>query len=146
MRDYEAVLIVDPRLEEPAIKQAISKIRSAIESAGEVKDLDEWGRRRFAYEIDHLNEGHYVAFSFKAEPEAVAEVNRTIQLGEEYLRGKVVKLPDGYEPPARTRPPEGGGGRSRSQSSPPSPRTKPQPQKEVGTEPRTKDETDEDEG
>src|SRR5206468_10911396 len=66
MRNYEAVVVVDPRLDEPAISQAVDRFTKVIGSKGEVTRLDRWGRRRLAYEINHLTEGFYVVAAFKA--------------------------------------------------------------------------------
>ncbi len=93
MRNYEAVVIVDPRLEEAAIKQAVEKFTKVIDSKGEVAKLDEWGRRRLAFEIDHLSEGHYVVASFKAPPDLITELDRLLKIGEEYIRHKIVRVP-----------------------------------------------------
>jgi small subunit ribosomal protein S6 len=93
MRNYEAVVIVDPRLEEAAIGQAIDKFSKIVQSRGEVAKLDQWGRRRLSYEIDHLKEGYYFVASFKAEAELIDELDRTLRIGEEYIRHKIVRVP-----------------------------------------------------
>ena len=93
LRNYEAVVIVDSRLDEPSIKQAVEKLTKTIEGKGEISKLDEWGRRRFAFEIDHMTEGFYVVASFKAEPSLIEELGRLMQLGEEYIRHKIVRVP-----------------------------------------------------
>lgn len=93
MRNYEAVVVVDPRLDEPAISQAVDRFTKVIGSKGEVTRLDRWGRRRLAYEINHLTEGFYVVAAFKAEPSLVGELDRLFEIGEEYIRAKVVRVP-----------------------------------------------------
>ena len=93
MRNYEAMVIVDPRLEEPAIQQAVDKFTKVIETKGEVAKIDTWGRRRLAFEINHLNEGHYVVASFKAEASLIQELDRLFEIGEEYIRAKIVRVP-----------------------------------------------------
>lgn len=93
MRNYEAVVIVDPRLDEAAINQAVDKFTKALEGKGEVTKIDQWGRRRLAYAIDHQDEGHYFVASFRADPGLVAELNRLVEIGEEYLRAKIVRVP-----------------------------------------------------
>jgi|GraSoiStandDraft_38_1057308.scaffolds.fasta_scaffold1172767_1 small subunit ribosomal protein S6 len=93
MRNYEAVVVVDPRLDEPAISQAVDRFTKVIGSKGEVTRLDRWGRRRLAYEINHLTEGFYVVAAFKAEPSLVSELDRLFEIGEEYIRAKVVRVP-----------------------------------------------------
>ncbi|MCA1838747.1 MAG: 30S ribosomal protein S6 [Actinomycetota bacterium] len=93
MRNYEAMVIVDPRLEEPAIQQAVERFTKVIETNGEVAKIDTWGRRRLSFEINHLNEGHYVVASFKADPSLIQELDRLFEIGEEYVRAKIVRMP-----------------------------------------------------
>lgn len=93
MRNYDAVVIVDPRLEEAAIQQAVDRFTKVIETRGEITKLDVWGRRRLAYEIDHLTDGHYVVANFKADPTLIRELDRLFEIGEEYVRAKIVRLP-----------------------------------------------------
>ena len=92
-RNYEAVVIVDPRLEEAAIHQAVDRFTKVIETQGEVAKIDQWGRRRLAYEVNHLSEGHYVVADFAAEPGLIAELDRLFSIGEEYIRHKIVRVP-----------------------------------------------------
>ena len=94
MRNYEAVVIVDPGLEESAINEAVDRFTKVIETKGEVSKIEHWGRRKLAYEINHLNEGHYVVASFKAEPTLISELDRLFEIGEQYIRAKVVRVPD----------------------------------------------------
>ena len=93
MRNYEAVVIVDPRLEEAAIQQAVDKLTKVISARGEMGKLDQWGRRRLAYEINHLKEGHYFVASFRAESDLIDDLDRTLRIGEEYIRHKIVRIP-----------------------------------------------------
>ena len=58
-----------------------------------MRNIERWGRRRFAYEIDDRNEGYYVVVTFSAEPVAQAELERTLNLADEVLRHKVIVLP-----------------------------------------------------
>ena len=56
--------------------------------------VDRWGKRRFAYEVRHRNEGYYVLIDALAEPTAVAEVDRMLGLADEVIRHKVIRLPE----------------------------------------------------
>lgn len=92
MRNYEAMVIVDARLDEGDIGKAIDRLLSTIEeSGGEVVDVDRWGVRRLAFEMTHQKEGYYVVANFRASLEAVERLRRTVQIGDEYLRGKVIQ-------------------------------------------------------
>ena len=92
MRRYEAMVIVDPRLQEGDIQKAVDRFVSVItESGGEVQGVDRWGVRRLAYEIDHLKEGYYFVANFRAEQGAVESLKRTVQMSDEFVRGKIVR-------------------------------------------------------
>ena len=55
---------------------------------------DKWGRRRFAYEINHKTEGFYVVFEILAEPGALDHLETTLRLADEVVRHKLIRLPD----------------------------------------------------
>ncbi|HEU5002928.1 MAG TPA: 30S ribosomal protein S6 [Actinomycetota bacterium] len=92
MRDYEAVIVLDPRLEESASKEALERFSKLVATKGEMTKIDSWGRRRLAYEIRHLNEGMYHVAKFKADPTLVEELDRLFKIGEEYVRAKIVRI------------------------------------------------------
>ena len=92
MREYKAVIILDPRLEEAASKEALERFTKLVQAKGEVIKMDSWGRRRLAYEINHLSEGVYHIARFKADPSLVEELDRLFRLGEEYVRAKVERI------------------------------------------------------
>lgn len=94
MRRYEALIVYDPSLDEPAIRAGVERLTKPIEEKGELLAIDEWGRRRLAYEIDHHREGYYVVVDFRSEADLVEELERLFRLGEEFLRGKIVRKPD----------------------------------------------------
>ena len=92
MRRYEAMVIVDPRLEEGDVNKAVDGfVKSVTDNGGKVGNVDRWGKRRFAYEINHLNEGYYFVADFEAPEAAVDVLKRTLQVADEYIRGKIVR-------------------------------------------------------
>ena len=92
MRDYEAMVIVDARLEEGEIQKAVDRFTKVITDAGgELGTVDRWGTRRFAYEINHQNEGYYFVASFRADEGLVEDLKRTLQISDEFIRGKIVR-------------------------------------------------------
>ena len=98
MRDYEAMVIVDARLEEGDIQKAVDKFSSVItESGGKVGKVDRWGNRRFAYEIAHQHEGYYFVVDFSAAEATVEQLKRLLQISDEYIRGKILR-PEGAQP------------------------------------------------
>jgi small subunit ribosomal protein S6 len=93
MRNYEAMVIVDARLEEGDIQKAVDRFVSTVgDHGGEVANVDRWGTRRFSFEIDHQNEGYYFIATFTAPETAIEPLKRTLQISDEYIRGKIVQL------------------------------------------------------
>ena len=92
MKDYEAMVIVDARLEEGDIQKAVDRFLGAItENGGKVGKIDRWGVRRFAYEIDHRNDGYYFVADFTAPEDIVDKLDRLLHISDEFVRGKVVR-------------------------------------------------------
>jgi small subunit ribosomal protein S6 len=88
------MLILPAEADEKVVSTAIDRIAKVVASAGgEVSEIDRWGRRRFAFEIDHQHEGYYVVATFTAEPSAQAELERVLNLADEVIRYKVLVLP-----------------------------------------------------
>lgn len=94
MRAYELMVIIDGSLDETAATAQVSDIESRLSTAGTVATSDFWGRRQFAYEIDHKTEGSYVVFEILAEPGALDGVERSLRLADEIVRHKLLRLPD----------------------------------------------------
>lgn len=95
MRDYELMTIHRPDLAENDIETKISELETYLsDNEAEVVKRDMWGKRRFAYEIDHLSEGYYSVVSFKAGAETVAGVDRLLSLADDVIRHKIVRLDD----------------------------------------------------
>lgn len=95
MRDYEVMTIHRPDLAESDIDSKVTEVESFLSDGGAtVTKRDLWGKRRFAYEIDHLSEGYYSVLSFQAPPEAVETLDRRLTLADEVLRHKIVRTGD----------------------------------------------------
>lgn len=84
------MLILPAEADEALIGQAVDRI---ARSGAEVANVDRWGRRRFAYEIERQHEGYYVVVRFTADPATQAELERTLALADEVLRFKVLVRP-----------------------------------------------------
>jgi small subunit ribosomal protein S6 len=92
LRTYEALVIVDARLDEGDVQKAVDKALAVVtDSGGSVANVDRWGVRRFAYEIDHRAEGYYFVTTFTAPEDTVDKLKRTLQISDEFIRGKVVR-------------------------------------------------------
>jgi len=88
--NYEAMLIINPALGEEAIAAVVEKFKSLIEKNGTLAEVDEWGTRRLAYEINHITEGYYVLISFNSAPALPAEVERIANITDGVIRSLVV--------------------------------------------------------
>jgi small subunit ribosomal protein S6 len=95
MRPYELMLIFDSVLEEGDFQAQVTRFREQVDSrGGRVAKTDVWGRRRFAYEIDHKVEGYYVVFELLLDAAAVEAFDRQFRLADEVVRHKFIRLPD----------------------------------------------------
>jgi small subunit ribosomal protein S6 len=94
MRAYELMVIIDAELDDEVIDATVKRIAGLLEQRGAtIKSEDRWGRRRFAYEINHKLEGYYVLFEFVGGSE-LDQLERALRLADETIRHKVVRLPD----------------------------------------------------
>jgi len=87
MYDYETLAVLHPDLGEAGSKELVQKMRTVLESGrAEIKKVDEWGLRELAYVIRKQRRGIYVLLEYKAEPQAVAELERQLKLNDQVLR------------------------------------------------------------
>ena len=91
---YETLFVVDLRLGEEAVKGLVEKFTSLIAANGEIAEVNEWGKRRFAYPIDDATEGYYVLVTFSAPAEFIAELERVYHITEGLMRAMTVKKED----------------------------------------------------
>ena len=95
MRPYEVMTILDPDLEDEALQATVNRITQLIAArGGRVNNVDHWGKRRLAYELDHRWEGYYVLVEATAEPAVMAELDRMLSLTDEVMRHKIIRIPD----------------------------------------------------
>jgi small subunit ribosomal protein S6 len=94
MRAYELMVIIDAELDDEVIDATVKRIADLIgQRGGEIRSEDRWGRRRFAYEINHKTEGYYVVWEFVGGSD-LDQLERALRLADETVRHKVVRLPD----------------------------------------------------
>ncbi len=96
MRAYELMVILDPNLEERTVQPSLDTYLNVVRNdGGTVDNVEVWGRRRLAYEIDKNAEGIYAVVNLQAEPATVKELDRQLTLNESVLRTKVLR-PDAH--------------------------------------------------
>ena len=92
MRTYELMVILDPNLEERTVQPSLDTYLNVVRNdGGTVDNIDVWGRRRLAYEIDKNAEGIYAVVTLNAEPATVKELDRQLGLNESIMRTKVIR-------------------------------------------------------
>lgn len=107
MRAYEVMVILDPNLDERTVEPSLDKYLNVIrKDGGSVDNVDVWGRRRLAYEIDKFAEGIYAVVGLNAEPDTVKEFDRQLGLNESVLRTKVLRAPVAGKAAAQDAPAE----------------------------------------
>ncbi len=107
MKRYETIYIANPNLEDDAFKEVVAKFSDIIEKKnGSILKIDDWGKRKLAYEVKRFDKGHYVLLDFCGFPEAVTELERTLKLDDRILKYLTVRIEDNVEPtdiPVKTR-------------------------------------------
>lgn len=102
MRPYEVMIILEPVVEEEAVKPIVERVTGLInEAGGSTGKVDRWGKRRLAYEIDHRVEGYYILIEALSEPPVMSEIDRFLRLADDVVRHKIIRLPEsvsGREP------------------------------------------------
>lgn len=92
MRRYELMVIIPDTLDEDAAAGVFDRVKQILaDQGGRLVDEAWWGRRRFAYEIDHRTHGFYAVLDFEGETETVAEVERLLKINDDVLRFKTVR-------------------------------------------------------
>ena len=92
--NYEVVYIIDPAQGEEAIAATVAKFQSLAEEHGSNVVVDEWGKRKLAYEINGLTDGDYTLVNFHADPQNVAELDRVLRINDAVVRHMIVKRED----------------------------------------------------
>lgn len=91
MNKYEMVVILKPDADEEARANVLGSIREFIEADGKVDEVDEWGKRKLAYEINYIKEGYYTVITFEASPESISEIERRTKIQDAVIRYMVIK-------------------------------------------------------
>ena len=92
MHQYELMVILDPSVEERTVAPSLDKFLNVIRNGGgTVDNVDIWGRRRLAYEINKKTEGIYAVVALKSAPAGVLELERQLRLSEAVMRTKVLR-------------------------------------------------------
>ena len=92
MSKYELALVVNAKIEDDERAQVIEKVKEMITRfGGNVTDVDEWGKRRLAYEIQKMKEAYYYFVHFEADATVPGEIEQRIRIMDNVLRYLCVK-------------------------------------------------------
>ena len=94
MRKYEAVFIFTPDLEEEKRNTLFDRLKGIMEDDGTISNIDEWGSRKLAYEINDYTEGYYIIVNFEGTPETVNELDRIAKISDGIMRHMIIREDD----------------------------------------------------
>ena len=95
MKAYELLFFVAPTISDEDRVAVMKRIETTLaEGAGKVDNVDEWGKRKLAYEINGLTDGDYTLVNFHADPQNVAELDRVLRINDAVVRHMIVKRED----------------------------------------------------
>ncbi|MGO2519133.1 MAG: 30S ribosomal protein S6 [Microbacterium sp.] len=89
---YELMVILNPEVDERQVAPTLDKFLKVITNdGGSIENVDVWGKRRLAYEIQKKTEGIYAVVNFTATSDATKELDRQLKLNEQIMRTKVLR-------------------------------------------------------
>ena len=92
MSKYELALVVNANIEDEAREAVVEKAKNYVTRyGGTITEVEEWGKKRLAYEVQKMREGFYYFIQFEAEPTCPAEVERHVRIMDNVMRYLVVK-------------------------------------------------------
>lgn len=90
MNKYEMIVILKPNLEEDTKSTILQRMYDTINENGTLGQVDDWGIKKLAYEIDKFSEGNYVLVNFEADPSLIKELERRAQIADPIIKYLVV--------------------------------------------------------
>ena len=92
MSKYELAVVVSAKLEDDARAEVIEKVKALVTRfGGNITDVDEWGKKRLAYEIQKMKEAYYYFIHFESETTTPGEIEERIRLMDGVIRYLCVK-------------------------------------------------------
>ena len=92
MNKYELAVVVSAKLEDDARAEVTEKVKALVTRfGGNITDVDEWGKKRLAYEIQKMREAYYYFIHFESETTTPAEIEQRIRIMDGVIRYLCVK-------------------------------------------------------
>jgi len=99
MNHYETIYIINPTLDDDPLKEVIAKFSDLIKKLkGSIVKVNEWGKRKLAYDVKRFDKGYYVVLDFCALPKMVTELERNLKLDDRILKYITVKIDENVDP------------------------------------------------
>ena len=103
MKPYETMFVLKPDLEEEQLNSLIERFSQVIATqGGTIENVDRWGKRRLAYEVEVFREGYYVIIRFQGGSSVASELDRTFRITDEVMRHVILRA-DNISPRAPER-------------------------------------------
>jgi small subunit ribosomal protein S6 len=91
MRSYELMILLDPNLQDEEISALVKEIQQTIKkNQGKIGKVNQWGKRKLAYEIKKFQEAFYVVLNFELEPANIANIEKSIKFEENIIRYLII--------------------------------------------------------
>jgi small subunit ribosomal protein S6 len=99
MKRYETIYIVNPNLDADSLKEVVAKFSDIIEKLkGYIVKINEWGKKKLAYEVKRFDKGYYILVDFCGLPGTVKELERNLKLDDRILKYLTVKIDEDVDP------------------------------------------------
>ena len=107
MNNYESIFIMDPDLEEAQAQATIEKVKGIItQNNGEIVKVEDWGKRKLAYDVKKKPRGHYILTTFSGSPALLSELHRNFRVMDAVIKFQSVRLDERLEAAATSSVPE----------------------------------------
>jgi small subunit ribosomal protein S6 len=90
MNKYESIFIIDTDIGEENVQALVEKFKNLLETSAQLESVDEWGKRKLAYEINDKSEGYYVLVNFSADPEFPRELERIYKITDGIIKYMII--------------------------------------------------------
>ena len=88
--NYESMVVFSVKAGEEVVNNLVAKFKDMIEANSTNLQVEEWGKRKLAYDINYESEGYYVLYTFEANPDFPAELTRVLNIPDGVLRSIVI--------------------------------------------------------
>jgi small subunit ribosomal protein S6 len=107
MKKYETIFILDPDLEEAQAQSTIEKVKGIIsQNNGEILKVEDWGKRKLAYQVKKKAKGHYILIHLMGSPTLISELERNFRVMDAVIKFQSVRLDESLTPSSEVSIPE----------------------------------------